>query len=221
MTKFKATVSGAIPPNRLLVKGTDVDGITLSAAQPGDVPEFRSTGPLNDGQVVYVTINNAPSWVVEAGEDIAAGDNITVGTDGVAVVATDESFGYAVNNAEEGQLVTVVRVFGGTGGAGGSITSDDITDASAVGKGLLTAADAATARTSINALAADDSRLTAGAAGTATVRAIGTTATTAAAGNHTHTATNITATAISPGTATNVQGILAELAARITELETP
>lgn len=57
------------------------------------------------------------------------------------------------------------------------------------------------------------------AAGTPSIRAIGTTATTAAAGNHTHTATAVTATAISPGTATDVQGILAELAARITDLE--
>lgn len=49
---------------------------------------------------------------------------------------------------------------------------------------------------------------------------IGTTATTAKAGNAVQTATQTTATAISPGTATNVQGILAELAARITALET-
>lgn len=57
------------------------------------------------------------------------------------------------------------------------------------------------------------------AASTPSIRAIGTTATTAAAGNHTHTATTVTATAIGPGTATNVQGILAELAARIATLE--
>ncbi|MDT0432801.1 hypothetical protein [Streptomyces salyersiae] len=48
---------------------------------------------------------------------------------------------------------------------------------------------------------------------------VGTTAATAATGNHTHTAQTVTATAISPGTATTVQGILAELAARITALE--
>lgn len=60
---------------------------------------------------------------------------------------------------------------------------------------------------------------TAQAAATPSIRAIGTTATTAAAGNHTHTATATTATAIGPGTATNVQGILAELAARIAVLE--
>ena len=48
---------------------------------------------------------------------------------------------------------------------------------------------------------------------------IGTSATTAKAGNAVQTATQTTATAIAPGTATNVQAILAELAARITALE--
>lgn len=48
---------------------------------------------------------------------------------------------------------------------------------------------------------------------------IGTTSTTAKAGNAVQTATQTTATAISPGTGTNVQAILAELAARITALE--
>lgn len=57
------------------------------------------------------------------------------------------------------------------------------------------------------------------AAGTPSIRAIGTTATTAAAGNHAHTATAITATRVGTGTATNVQGILAELEARIAALE--
>ena len=75
--------------------------------------------------------------------------------------------------------------------------------------------------TATTAVAGNDARLTAGAAGTATVRAIGTAATTAAAGNHSHTATQVTATAIAPGTATTVQGILAELAARIDALENP
>lgn len=48
---------------------------------------------------------------------------------------------------------------------------------------------------------------------------IGTTATTAKAGNAVQTATQTTATAVAPGTATNVQAILAELSARITALE--
>lgn len=96
---------------------------------------------------------------------------------------------------------------------GGGAAWDDIT-----GKpSTFTPTIGATATT---AVAGNDTRLTAGAAGTATVRAIGTTATTAAAGSHVHTATQVTATAIGPGTATTVQGILAELAARIATLET-
>lgn len=86
-------------------------------------------------------------------------------------------------------------------------TAAQVSDASAVGRSVLTAADGAAARTAIGA-------------GTSSL-ALGTTAATAAAGNHTHTATAITATAVAPGTATTVQGILAELASRITALETP
>ncbi|MFI6860183.1 hypothetical protein ACIBKZ_09755 [Streptomyces sp. NPDC050421] len=81
-----------------------------------------------------------------------------------------------------------------------------VSDATATGRSVLTAADAAAARTAIGA-------------GTSFL-ALGTTAATAAAGNHVHTATQVTSTAIAPGTATTVQGVLAELAARITALET-
>ncbi|MEN1985879.1 hypothetical protein [Paenibacillus hubeiensis] len=93
----------------------------------------------------------------------------------------------------------------GSGGGSGPITSNDITDATDTGKAVLKAASAAAARTAIGA-------------GTSSL-AIGTTASTAAAGNHVHAASAITATAIAPGTATNVQAILAELNARITALE--
>lgn len=64
----------------------------------------------------------------------------------------------------------------GGGGGGGTlpITADNITDASSVGKQVLTAADQAAARTAIGA-GTGSSNL-----------AIGATATTAAAGNHTH-----------------------------------
>lgn len=84
-------------------------------------------------------------------------------------------------------------------------TAAQVSDATATGRSVLTAADAAAARTAIGA-------------GTSSI-IVGTAAANAAAGNHVHTATVVTATAISPGTATTVQGILAELAARITALE--
>ncbi|WP_326678515.1 hypothetical protein [Streptomyces sp. NBC_01237] len=84
-------------------------------------------------------------------------------------------------------------------------TAAQVSDATATGRSVLTAADPAAVRTAIGA-------------GTSSL-ALGTTAATAAAGNHTHAATAVTATAIGPGTATTVQGVLAELAARITTLE--
>lgn len=127
-------------------------------------------------------------------------------------------------NYREAPAITVVTESGrvplsqyledNTGGGGDPVAWDDVTDKPTtfppvIGSGAT------------DAVAGNDARLTAGAAGTATVRAIGSTSTTAAAGNHSHTATQVTATAISPGTATDVQGILAELAARITDLETP
>lgn len=65
------------------------------------------------------------------------------------------------------------------------------------------------------------------AAGTASIRAIGTTATTAAAGNHTHTGSQIALTGYTAGTAGNVaatdsvNAAIAKLEARIAALETP
>lgn len=78
----------------------------------------------------------------------------------------------------------------------------DVTGKPAV---IAAGADAAAARTAIGA-------------GTSSLQ-IGTTASTAKAGNAVQTATQTTATAVGTGTATNVQGILEELAARITALE--
>lgn len=109
------------------------------------------------------------------------------------------------DNSAPGTVVGAVTKDGITGAAAGDVTAADITDATTVGRSVLTAADAAAARTAIGA-------------GTSSL-ALGATGTTAAAGNHVHTATQVTATAVSPGTATTVQGILAELAARIAALE--
>ncbi|HHA2676624.1 TPA: head fiber protein [Stenotrophomonas maltophilia] len=77
----------------------------------------------------------------------------------------------------------------GGGGGGGTlpITADNITDASPVGKQVLTAADQAAARTALGA-GTGTSNLT-----------IGTTAATAAAGNHTHAAATTAAAGLMSG----------------------
>src|SRR5690625_7987485 len=69
MTRFKATVSEDVEANRLMVKSVSEGLIGLSIAQPGDTPEFRSTGKLLEGQEVTVTIKGANSWNIEAGGD--------------------------------------------------------------------------------------------------------------------------------------------------------
>lgn len=101
----------------------------------------------------------------------------------------------------DGAFLTGVQI-AGAGGGSDTVTSDDISDATTVGKAVLTAADAAAGRTALGAgtssltlgatsttaLAGNDSRLTAQAAGTASVRALaGGTAITASASDHTHT----------------------------------
>lgn len=88
-------------------------------------------------------------------------------------------------------------------GGSGTVTSDQITDATTVGKSVLTAADAAAARTAIGAVA------------------IGTTGTTAMAGNKTPTTTDrggvLQQTAIADlaaaPTQQDINGILAKLRA--------
>ncbi|MEU7376552.1 hypothetical protein [Streptomyces albidoflavus] len=100
--------------------------------------------------------------------------------------------------------ITVVENDLDGGGDASPVAWADITGKPTV---IAAGADAAAARTAIGA-------------GTSSLT-IGTAAATAAAGNHSHTATAITATAVGGGTATNVQAILAELAARIATLEAP
>lgn len=58
------------------------------------------------------------------------------------------------------------------------------------------------------------------AAGTPSIRAIGTTATTAAAGNHTHTFTALTGT-VSGITGANLQAMLNDISTRLAAVETP
>lgn len=116
MARFKATVTEDIDGNRLLVKSENGGRINLAMATSGDSPQFVSTGNLEEGQEVTVVIKDSPSWIVEAGSEIKTGDEIGVGEGGTAI-ASDDGFGYAVNDAEEGELVEVIRQ--GLGGSKG------------------------------------------------------------------------------------------------------
>lgn len=126
-------------------------------------------------------------------------------------------------------------------GGGGAVTAADITDATAVGRDVLTAATAAAARTAIGAGTGNGTSnlavATTAPAALAAAAAVGT-GTTAARADHVHpfptaaqvgaaatshnqAATTVTVAAITGLTGANVQLALADLAARVTALETP
>lgn len=116
MSKFTAVVTEDVAANRLLSKTVGAEGITLAVTTAGGTPDFHSTGTLKKDQEITVTINNSPSWLVEAGEDIPAGSTVAAGAGGV-VVASETGFGYVVKEAKAGELASVIRSTTG-GGAG-------------------------------------------------------------------------------------------------------
>ncbi|WHX35273.1 head fiber protein [Paenibacillus polymyxa] len=116
MSKFTAVVTEDVAANRLLSKTVGAEGITLAATTAGGTPDFRSTGTLKKDDVITVIINNSPAWLVEAGEDIAAGATVAAGAGGV-VVASETGFGYVAKEVKAGELASVIRSTTG-GGAG-------------------------------------------------------------------------------------------------------
>lgn len=120
-------------------------------------------------------------------------------------------------------------------GGGGDVTAADITDATAVGRNVLKAADAAAARTAIGAGTSSVAVATTAPAALAAAAAVGT-GTTAARADHVHAlptaaqvgaaaathnqaATTVTVAAIPNLTGANVQLALADLASRVKDLE--
>lgn len=105
--------------------------------------------------------HNAHTWV--SGEVIAAGPLNSIEND-LATVSTANTGDQTLSIA--GTSLTISGANGNTvtiptgGGGGGTVTSAGITDATTVGKAVLTAADAPSARTAIGALASTDASVT-------------------------------------------------------------
>lgn len=115
----------------------------------------------------------------------------------------------------DGRTVHNVPVAGASGGGGDAPSWDDIADKPETFPPTIGA-------TAATAVAGNDARLSAGAAATATVRALGTAATTAAPGNHTHTGlltgsaaeVNNSTAEDAPGLAADFNALLVVLRAR-------
>ncbi|MGE6379960.1 hypothetical protein [Peribacillus muralis] len=118
MSTFKALVLKNIEANRLLslVGGNGIPQIATT--EPGGVPDFRATGPLQEGQEVNVTMNNSPVWAVEAGEDLIAGSYVEVGEGGVIIASEGQGIGYIAEAVESGGIAKLVRKTSGSGEQG-------------------------------------------------------------------------------------------------------
>ncbi|MCM3487897.1 head fiber protein [Alkalihalophilus marmarensis] len=113
---FKAVVNSDIKPNRLLSRTESTTGVTaIDVTAVGGTPDFRSTGNLEAGQVVTVTIKNDPIWVVEAGESIEVGIHVAVGEEGKVVATNEHGIGYLAESVEAGGLARVIRQTGHSG----------------------------------------------------------------------------------------------------------
>lgn len=118
MKSYRAIVMENVAKNSLLSKTGDDPIVSLSITQPGETPEFCSTGQFKQGQVITVKISNSPSWSVLAEEDIPAGSSVEVGNKG-KVVPSEEGFGYVLENVEAGKIATVIRSGSGSTGEKG------------------------------------------------------------------------------------------------------
>lgn len=117
MVKFTAKVTEAISGNRLLTLSEEKEMPEVSVASAGSIPDLRSTGNLEEGQEVTVTIKDETVWEVEAGENLNAGASVEIGDGGVVVSSSGGGFGYVSEAVEAGEVAKVVRRAGG-GAAG-------------------------------------------------------------------------------------------------------
>lgn len=159
------TAAGLVRLNAMVA-----DAVAEGFAPHGDIM------PVADGELVLIMVKK------DAGIDgctvISAGGLVRLNEQLAEAVLDGFSPHGDIITLPEGDYVLVLVKGGDSGGGTGDITTAQITDATTVGKSVLTAADAAAARTAIGA-------------GTSNL-AIGTTSTTAKAGNYAPTWTEVT-----------------------------
>ncbi len=188
-----------------------IDGVYLAAGVTGEIGgdgDGIQWADIEGKPASYPTtwnqVGSKPAVIAAGATQAAARDAIGAGTSNLAL-GTTASTAAAGNHTH-------------TAAAIGAATADHTHTAADIGAAPAdhthTAADVGAATADHTHTAADFGA--APASHTHTAADVG-----AAPASHTHTATQVTATAVGGGTATDVQGILAELDARIAALETP
>ena len=172
--------TSALPPlaiNETFPVASQTAMLALTA-QRGDIA-IRS-----DNGRTYILASDSPSTLADWKEISAAGQVTSVAgrTGAVVLTKTDVGLSNVDNTSDASKPVSTATqtALNAKANTTHTHTTNDLSDASSVGKSVLTAATTTAARTAIGAGTSD---LT-----------IGTTGTTAAAGNHTHVAANITDT---------------------------
>lgn len=172
--------TSALPPlaiNEVFTVATQSAMLALSAER-GDMAIRSDTGQT------FVLAADAPGTLANWKEVMAAGKVVSVAGRTGAVTLTKSDVGLAnvdnTSDASKPVSTATQTALNAKANASHNHAAADISDASSVGRSVLTAADAVAVR---NAIGAGTSSLT-----------IGTTASTAAAGNHTHTHASLTDT---------------------------
>lgn len=172
--------TSALPPlaiNEVFTVATQAAMLALSAER-GDMAIRTDTGQT------FVLAADAPGTLANWKEIVSAGKVVSVAGKTGAVTLTKADVGLAnVDNTSDAAkpISTATQTaLNGKADTGHTHTAAQISDATTVGRSVLTAADAVAARTAIGA-------------GTSSLT-LGSTASTAAAGNHTHTHASLTDT---------------------------
>lgn len=109
MSDFYGKVVSNIPANRLITITNGADMIELALSGEGVNPDFYSKRDIEEGETVGISLVGAPVWLIEAGADLAVGDQVASDSEGRVVPAEEGTFGYVPESVEAGGLAKVVR----------------------------------------------------------------------------------------------------------------
>lgn len=140
MTKFEAKVIQDIPANRLLaLGGVNSEGdleegwetIYLKTSELGWIPDLVTSGELEKDSFVSVTIKDNPVWKVEASQNLPAGSLVMCDVDGRVKSYTPSQgnhIGYTTHSVKEGEVVEIVRKYGGMPQTQSDASTFDVSD---------------------------------------------------------------------------------------------
>lgn len=114
MTKLTAIVDGDIPAHRVLNVYNKESGDVLLVGLPkhhGGYVDFITSVDLKSGQIITINMKNNPVWNIKTSTKVRKGQLVASTTDGRVGVYDDAQVfvGYALDTADEGQVVRVMR----------------------------------------------------------------------------------------------------------------